>query len=77
MLTTIHNINVSKAFRSSLTGGKVALGLFQGVLSWSKDRGAAEVLLHVTSGVGMMQTTKFANKLGFEVIGGSYVKEYF
>jgi len=57
-----------------LSGGRVALSLLRGVTSWSKARGAKEILFHVTSGVQMKATHSLAKRMGFEVIGGSYAK---
>ena len=74
LLTTIHNINVSNAVRSSLSGGKVALGLFRGVETWSRARGAKEILFHVTSDVDLARAHKLAKRTGYKFIGGSYVK---
>lgn len=74
LLTTIHNMNVSRSVRASLSGGKVALGLFKGVETWSKARGASEVLFHVTSGVDLARAHKLAKRIGFKFIGGSYAR---
>jgi len=73
LLTTIYNINVRRDVRESLSGGRVALGLMAGAKSWSKARGVAEILLHVTSGIDLSRTHKFAKWTGFEFFGGSYV----
>lgn len=74
LITTIHNINVSRHVRASLSGGRVALGLFKGVETWSKARSAREVLFHVTSDVDLARSHKFAKRMGFQFIGGSYAK---
>jgi len=74
LLTTIHNINVTRSVRETLSGGKVALGLFRGIETWSKARGASEILLHVTSGVHTDRAHKLAKRLGYKFIGGSYAK---
>ena len=60
LLTTIHNMNVSRTVRSSLSGGQIALGLFRGVETWSQARGAKEILFHVTSDVHLAQAHKLA-----------------
>ena len=73
LITTINNMNVKRSVRRSLSGGKVAIGLMNGVKSWSKARGAQEVLFHVTSGVDLARAHKFAKHAGFQFIGGSYV----
>lgn len=75
LLTTIHNMNVTRSVRASLAGGRVALGLFKGVETWSKARGGKEVLFHVTSGVDLARAHKLAKHIGFEFVGGSYVKD--
>jgi len=74
LLTTIQNINVSKSVRASLSGGKIGLGLFRGIETWSEARGAKEILFHVTSDIGLAQTHKLAKRVGYKFIGGSYVK---
>ena len=74
LLTTIHNLNVSKSIRSNLSGGRAALRLFRGVELWSEARGAKRILFHVTSNVNLAQTHKLAKKVGYRFIGGSYEK---
>jgi hypothetical protein len=74
LLTTIHNINVQRSIRSSLSGGRAALGLFKGIETWSQARGAQEVLFHVTSGVDLARAHKLVKRVGYEFIGGSYAK---
>ena len=74
LLTTIHNMNVARSVRSSLSGGKTALGLFRGVETWSQARGAKEILFHVTSDVNLDQAHKLAKRIGYKFVGGSYVK---
>lgn len=76
LLTTIHNMNVSRDVRASLSGGKIALGLFKGIESWSQARGAKEVLFHVTSDVDLARAHKLAKRIGFKFVGGSYVKSF-
>lgn len=76
LLTTIHNMNVSRSVRSSLSGGKIALGLFRGVETWSQARGAKEILFHVTSDVDLARAHKLAKRIGFKFVGGSYVKSF-
>ncbi|WP_321362569.1 hypothetical protein [uncultured Celeribacter sp.] len=76
LLTTIHNLNVAKDIRDRLNGGRVALGLFKGVETWSQARGAKEVLFHVTSGVDLGRAHKLAKRMGYQFIGGSYGKAY-
>ena len=74
LVTTIHNINVLREFRHGLRGGRVALGLFRGVETWSKARSSAEILFHVTSDVDLGRTHKFIKRIGYRFIGGSYAK---
>lgn len=74
LVTTIHNINVLKDVRHGLRGGRVALGLFRGVETWSLARSSKEILFHVTSDVDLGRTHKFIKRLGYRFIGGSYAK---
>ena len=74
LITTIHNMNVSRSVRAGLSGGRVALGLFKGIETWSAARGAKEVLFHVTSDVDLARAHKLAKRIGYKFIGGSYVK---
>lgn len=74
LLTTIHNINVKRQERARLSGGRAALGLFKGIETWSKARGAKEILFHVTSGVDLARAHKLAKSLGYQFVGGSYAK---
>lgn len=72
VIATIHNLNVRKEYRAKLGGGRIALGLFQGIKTWATAKGAAEVLFHVTSDVQLAQAHKLAKRLGYRFIGGSY-----
>jgi hypothetical protein len=45
----------------------------RGIVTWSRARGASELLLHVTSGVGLARMHRFAKRMGFDHVGGSYV----
>lgn len=74
LVTTIRNICVLPEERHRLGGGKVAIGLFKGVESWSRARGSKEILIHVTSDVDLGRTDKFVQRLGYRCIGGSYAK---
>ena len=74
LVTTIHNMNVSRPVRSGLSGGRLALGLFKGFEIWSAARGAKEVLFHVTSDVHLARAHKLAKRIGYKFIGGSYAK---
>lgn len=75
LVTSIHNINVLKEVRHSLSGGRVAIGLFRGVETWSQARSAKEILFHVTSDVDLGRTHKFIKRFGYRFIGGSYAKQ--
>ena len=74
LLTTIHNMNVFRTVRSSLSGGKIALGLFRGGETWSQARKAKEILFRVTSDVNLAQAHRLAKRIGYKFVGGSYVK---
>lgn len=75
LIATINNINVTKSVRSRLTGGRAALGLFQGIKSWATLREAEEIILHVTSGVSIGGIHRFAGRLGYTLSGGNYFKK--
>lgn len=72
LIATIHNINVSRAARQRLAGGRAALGLLNGAKSWAHARGASEIFFHVTSGSELERTHRLAKRLGYATIGGSY-----
>lgn len=74
LLTSIHNINVVKDVRASLSGGKIALSLFKWGETWSKARNASEIFLHVSSGFNLASIHALAKKMGFVFVGGSYGK---
>lgn len=74
LLTTIHNINVKREQRTKLSGGRAALGLFKGIETWSKARGAKEILFHVTSGVDLARVHKLAKRMKYQFVGGNYAK---
>ena len=74
LLTTIHNMNVFRTVRSSLSGGKIALGLFRGVETWSQAGKAKEILFRVTSDMNLAQAHRLAKRIGYKFVGGSYVK---
>ncbi|AQZ53820.1 hypothetical protein [Martelella mediterranea] len=74
LLTTIHNLNVAKPLRATLAGGRVTLGLLKRAEAWSRAKGAREMLFHVTSGVETERTERMMRKLGYEGIGGNYVR---
>jgi hypothetical protein len=74
LLTTVHAIYVSQKLRKGLLGGKVANGLLNGVLSWSKARSAREVMVHATFGIDAVGMHRFMKRRGFGVVGGNYDK---
>lgn len=74
LVATINNINVSRPVRAGLSGGRAALGLFKGIETWSRARGAREVLFHVTSDVDLARAHKLAKRVGYQFIGGNYAK---
>ena len=77
LLTTIHNINVLKTVRSSLLGGRSALGLLKGIETWSEARNAHEILFHVTSGVDLARVHKLVKGRGYILNGQNYAKNIF
>jgi hypothetical protein len=74
LLTTIHALYVRRDVRESLSGGRAAVGLLTGVATWSKARGARDISFHVTSGVDLTRTHKFIKSMGFDFVGGNYVR---
>jgi len=73
LIVTINVIYTSQELRGSMLGGRAAVGLFRAVGKWAKGIGAAEILLHVTSGISEERTARAVGRLGFAPIGGSYV----
>jgi hypothetical protein len=73
LIATIHNMNVARSRRHSLSGGRIFLGLLSGAKSWAVARGAREILLHVTSGVELERVHRTAKRSGLRFIGGNYV----
>ena len=53
-------------------GSLAAVKLLHAYKIWSKQRGADDICVHVTSGVHLKQTDKLMRKLGFMQIGGNY-----
>ena len=72
ILVAVHSLVVARVHRRRLGGGRVALGLLSGARTWALARGAAELSVHVTSGVEVARTDRLLRRLGFEATGGSY-----
>lgn len=72
LIVTVMSFYVDHERRSSLLGGRIALGLLRGVLRWAHNRNAREVLFHVTTGVDLGRTHQFLQKAGGRFIGGNY-----
>ena len=70
LIATIHNINISSDIKGSILRGKVAMGLLTGAKTWTKTRGAHEIMLNVTSGEDLETTHRLMKRLGFEFVGG-------
>lgn len=73
LIVTVNAIYTSRNLRGSLLGGRTALGLFRAVARWSKGIGAREILLHATSGIGGARTLRTIDRIGFKLVGGTYV----
>ncbi|NJN35799.1 MAG: hypothetical protein HC794_00595 [Nitrospiraceae bacterium] len=73
LIVTINVIYTSQTLRGSLLGGRAALGLFKAVGRWSTGIGAREILLHTTSGIRLERVGRAVGRMGFEVVGGTYV----
>jgi hypothetical protein len=74
LIVTINVIYTSPPLRNSLLGGKVALRLFMAVDRWSKEVGAREILLHVTSGIEPKRLWRTVGRIGLRTVGATYVK---
>lgn len=72
IVATLQSLCVLHSVRAGLNGGKVALGLIARNINWSRQRGAAELLVHVTSGVNISETHRFLSRIKYDIIGGSY-----
>lgn len=53
-------------------GKKTAVVLLKKFLAWSKDRGASEVFMGVTTNIAPEKTGRLFEKLGFKHVGGNY-----
>lgn len=60
--------------RPEARGGPAALLLLQAFGRWAVQRGAEELLIHVTSGVNLRQTDRFLRRVGFRQTGGNYAR---
>ncbi len=72
VISTIHAVYVSPKIRKTLISGRISMPLLKRVATWSRARGAKEILLHVTSQVDIARTHNIAQKLGFNLTGGNY-----
>ena len=53
-------------------GSVAAIKLLHGFRRWARDRGAARLYVHVSSGIDMSRTDRLLKRLGFAVRGGNY-----
>ena len=74
LLTTVQAVYVTAPVRHTLLGGRVANGLFNGVLRWTAARGGCEVLIHHTFGIGAARAHRFFKRRGFRALGGHYAR---
>ena len=72
LLATVHNLNVAREHRRRLGGGRIAMGLLNGARTRAVARGAAELSVHVSSGVEAARTDALLRRLGFAATGGNY-----
>lgn len=73
LIATINAIYTAPSLRGSLLGGRAGVGLFRAVKNWARGSGAAEILLHATSGISADRVGRTVGRLGFVRVGGSYV----
>ena len=72
LLASVHTVFVAHRHRDGLLSGRIAMGLLNGARSWARARGAAELSLHVASGIGTARTVRLLRRLGFAQTGGNY-----
>ena len=58
--------------RAEFRGTSIAPRLVKAFVNWAKARGASEVFMGITSGIGVVQTHHMMSKLGFVHLGGNY-----
>ena len=74
LLASVNLIGSTPSLRRSLAGGKVFLGLLAGIESWSKNRHAIEIGIHVTSGRNLSAMHSILKRANYQFIGGNYTK---
>lgn len=72
LITTVQTFYVSRNYRHSLIGGRIAVRMLKGAIRWSEMRNAREMMIHVTTGIDIQRTDRFLRKAGFGVLGGNY-----
>lgn len=72
LLCTVNAFYISRHYRTTLIGGKVALELLHMAKSWAKTKGAKEVLVHNTSDISSSRSGMFFEKAGFSEIGSNF-----
>lgn len=72
----VYATNLALYVSPEARGGRVAIKLIRHFERLARARGAQEIVLGVTAGVGagIFRTEKFYNALGYETIGASTVK---
>ncbi|MEW7010035.1 hypothetical protein [Lentilitoribacter sp. EG35] len=73
IFATCHIIAVHPVKLGRLSAVKTFMLLIKAVKTWSKTRGADEVLVHVTTGTNLKATDRLLRRSGAKTIGGGYV----
>jgi hypothetical protein len=73
ILVTIQALYVDPGLRRRLFGGRAAIGLLAGAISWARARKATVLLMHVTSGVAAARTHRMVRRSKGDHGGGNYV----
>lgn len=71
-ITTVYFYYVKKEYRVSFLGGKISVNLMKGLVKWAKQKGAKEIMVHVTSGIEIQRANQFMGKMGFKTLGANY-----
>lgn len=72
LIVTVHSFYVKESIGRSLLGGRIALRLLRLAINWTKELGAREVMVHVTSGIDLARADRLFRKLNFKVLGANY-----
>lgn len=72
IIATVISFFVPEKYRTSLLGGRAAVGLLKSAVNWSRARSAREIQVHATAGISIQRLDRFLRRSGFSVIGANY-----